>query len=76
MFILKWRPLTRLIVAQIAGTFAACLPAAENPVAGRPLPRWERGMLDIHQINTGTGDAALFILPDPTEPLGCSMPPA
>src|ERR1043166_1229731 len=44
-----------------------CLSAAaEPPAAGRPLPRWERGMLDIHQINTGTGDAALFIFPDGT----------
>lgn len=40
--------------------------SAEVPVAGRPLPAWERGQLDIHQINTGTGDAALFILPDGT----------
>lgn len=35
-------------------------------MAGRPLPPWQPGQLDIHQINTGTGDAALFILPDGT----------
>lgn len=40
--------------------------AAEPLRAGQPLPRWERGMLDIHQINTGTGDAALFVFPDGT----------
>ena len=39
---------------------------AADPVAGQPLPKWQRGMLDIHQINTGTGDAALFIFPDGT----------
>jgi beta-lactamase superfamily II metal-dependent hydrolase len=39
---------------------------AAEPVAGSPLPAWQRGMLDIHQINTGTGDAALFIFPDGT----------
>lgn len=45
---------------------SAGVVAAAVPVAGRPLPQWERGFLDIHQINTGTGDAALFIFPDGT----------
>ncbi|MGA3241307.1 MAG: MBL fold metallo-hydrolase [Bryobacteraceae bacterium] len=31
---------------------------------GAPLPAWTPGMLDIHQIATGRGNAALFILPD------------
>lgn len=30
------------------------------------LPPWEEGMMDIHHINTGRGDAAFFILPDAT----------
>lgn len=42
------------------------LAAAEVPAPGKPLPLWERGMLDIHQINTGTGDAAFFVFPDGT----------
>ncbi|MSU49868.1 MAG: hypothetical protein EXS37_12420 [Opitutus sp.] len=46
-------------------TFASTALGAVD-VVGRPLPPWQRGMLDIHQINTGTGDAALFILPDGT----------
>jgi beta-lactamase superfamily II metal-dependent hydrolase len=62
----NWRSAIRVIIAQVASASLACLVAAEIPVAGRPLPRWERGTLDIHQINTGTGDAALFILPDGT----------
>ena len=33
---------------------------------GVPLPAWTPGMLDIHQIATGRGNAALFILPDGT----------
>jgi hypothetical protein len=33
---------------------------------GAPLPAWTPGMLDIHQIATGRGNAALFILPDGT----------
>lgn len=32
----------------------------------RQLPPWEVGMLDIHHINTGRGDAAFLILPDGT----------
>ncbi len=40
--------------------------AAPLAAVGHPLPPWQRGMLDIHQINTGTGNAALFILPDGT----------
>jgi beta-lactamase superfamily II metal-dependent hydrolase len=30
------------------------------------LPPWQKGMLDIHHINTGRGDAAFAILPDGT----------
>ena len=35
-------------------------------VVGQPLPKWTPGTLDIHQINTGRGNAALLILPDGT----------
>src|SRR5438132_1199760 len=30
------------------------------------LPPWSPGMLDIHQIQTGRGNAAFLILPDAT----------
>lgn len=33
---------------------------------GQPLPVWQEGNLDIHQINTGRGNSALLILPDGT----------
>lgn len=33
---------------------------------GEPLPAWAEGMLDIHQISTGKGNSALFVLPDGT----------
>lgn len=33
---------------------------------GAPLPPWSEGTLDIHQINTGRGNCALFVLPDGT----------
>lgn len=51
-----------------AMSVALCLIAlpgdAQN--VGDPLPSWTEGSLDIHQINTGKGNAALFILPDGT----------
>ncbi len=37
---------------------------AQTP--GAPLPAWEEGMLDLHHINTGMGDAAFFVFPDGT----------
>jgi hypothetical protein len=36
---------------------------------GQVLPAWSEGYLDIHQINTGKGNSALFILPDGTSML-------
>src|SRR4051812_16764726 len=57
----------RFFALLLGFSLARCVGlAAEPAIAGRPLPRWERGMLDIHQINTGTGDAALLIFPDGT----------
>jgi hypothetical protein len=40
-------------------------PAASQ-VVGQPLPPWTPGTLDIHQIQTGRGNAAYFIFPDGT----------
>jgi len=50
------------------GALGAMLAAASlsAQVVGRPLPKWTPGTLDIHQINTGRGNAALLILPDGT----------
>ena len=39
---------------------------AAAPIAGQTLPPWQPGMLDIHHIHTGRGDALLFVLPDGT----------
>ena len=39
---------------------------AQDAVPGQPLPAWKPGFLDLHHINTGRGNAALFILPDGT----------
>lgn len=39
--------------------------AAEGSV-GATLPPWQRGFLDIHQIATGRGNAALVVCPDGT----------
>ena len=41
------------------------VPAAAQG-AGDVLPNWTPGTLDIHQINTGLGNAAFLMLPDGT----------
>jgi beta-lactamase superfamily II metal-dependent hydrolase len=51
----------RLIVAALLTLSAS----AQSPVGGS-LPAWTRGTLDIHQISTGTGNAALIVFPDAT----------
>ncbi len=43
--------------------FASQLTAQE---AGKPLPSWSRGVLDIHQISTGRGNSAFLVFPDGT----------
>ena len=40
--------------------------AASAQVVGEVLPKRTPGTLDIHQINTGRGNAALLVLPDGT----------
>jgi len=39
---------------------------ASAQASGDTLPPWTEGTLDIHQISTGQGNSALFILPDGT----------
>ena len=41
-------------------------PGDGNDVVGSPLALWSEGCLDIHFINTGRGECALYILPDGT----------
>jgi hypothetical protein len=53
-------------------------PVAQGP--GDILPRWAAGTLDIHQINTGRGNAAFMMMPDGTTMLvdagnGGNLPP-
>lgn len=33
---------------------------------GKPLPLWSEGYLDIHMINSGSGECAFYVLPDGT----------
>lgn len=37
-----------------------------NAQIGQPLPKWEKGLLDIHFINTGRGNCQYIVLPDGT----------
>jgi glyoxylase-like metal-dependent hydrolase (beta-lactamase superfamily II) len=40
--------------------------ARGEDVVGAPITPWQPGMLDIHQISTGRGNAGLYIFPDGT----------
>lgn len=46
-------------------TFLSVLQSAAAPV-GVTLPDWQEGMLDIHAINTGSGECSFIIFPDGT----------
>ena len=44
----------------------ACLFLAASLSAQEYLPKWEKGMFDIHFIATGRGDASFIVMPDGT----------
>lgn len=51
----------------LSGALALPFLVSGQPIPGQPMPPWQEGMLDIHQINNGgSGDAAFFIFPDGT----------
>jgi hypothetical protein len=43
---------------------AATLAEAEAIRVGEPLPAWTKGTLEIHQLSTGAGNAALIRVPE------------
>lgn len=55
-----------LLVGLVTILASRVATGADPVVVGRPLPAWQAGELDLHQINTGTGDAAFFVFPDGT----------
>tara|TARA_R110002050_G_scaffold51870_5_gene118845 strand:+ start:1125 stop:2402 length:1278 start_codon:yes stop_codon:yes gene_type:complete len=56
------KPISNVILILFLGMMTACL----SQTTDKQLPPWEPGMLDIHHINTGRGDASFSILPDGT----------
>ena len=56
---------SKLFLMVVAVAVAATVSRAED-VVGRPVATWQPGMLDIHQISTGRGNAGLYIFPDGT----------
>jgi beta-lactamase superfamily II metal-dependent hydrolase len=53
----------------LASVFGLLAVSALAQQVGQPLTPWTPGMLEIHQINTGRGNAALLIFPDGTSML-------
>lgn len=54
----------------LAGIGAVALPCVargeEGPAVGGARPRWQPGMLDIHHLAMGRGDATVIVAPDGT----------
>ena len=46
--------------------FLFAIVCAAFMAAQEQLPKWEKGYLDIHHINTGRGSCAFLILPEGT----------
>ena len=53
----------------ILSIFALLMTVMAVEAKSKQLPDWQEGYLDIHQISTGRGSAALFIFPDGTRML-------
>lgn len=56
-----------IIAALILNTNSA--HALKKAKTGKPIPAWKEGYLDIHFINTGTGESTFIIMPDGTQML-------
>ena len=54
------------LCALFTGFLCLCSSLVLAQQSGNSLDLWSEGYLDIHHINTGSGDAAFFILPDGT----------
>ena len=61
-----WPTVLLLVATYFAPEPVAAQSTASIPVVGQRLPRWSVGTLDIHQLSTGKGNAALIIMPDGT----------
>ena len=55
--------------AMLVGENKGTLKETDVVVLGMYLPEWEKGYLDIHFINTGTGECSFIIMPDGTQML-------
>ena len=59
--------MTTLRTLVCVGLIAALAAVARGEdVVGREITPWQPGMLDIHQISSGRGNAGLYVLPDGT----------
>lgn len=45
---------------------ATILVMLATAAMGQELPRWQKGIFEIHHIHTGSGNAAFFVFPDGT----------
>lgn len=60
---------TLLFLVAALSVFLSCNSALTEAKVGKPIPAWQKGELDIHFINTGTGECTYIIMPDGTQML-------
>lgn len=54
------------LLLMICAVTAVTTSLRAEDVVGKEITPWQPGMIDIHQISTGRGNAGLYILPDGT----------
>src|SRR5262245_4069855 len=62
---IRWVRLAAALALLLAGGRSP-LAQVHSPAAGDALPAWSPGVLDIHHLATGRGNAAFLRLPDGT----------
>lgn len=60
------RPLTAGNIREFQTPISYKADTASDIEVGKPLPLWNEGYLDIHMINSGSGECAFYVLPDGT----------
>ena len=60
------KPLTAGIVREFTTLIEYKADSTSDVEIGKPLPLWSEGYLDIHFINSASGECAFYVMPDGT----------
>ena len=60
------KPITAGNIREFSNNINYTADTPSDVAVGRPLPHWSEGYLDIHFINSASGECAFYVLPDGT----------